>query len=62
LLPCSWATGLQLGDGAIYVATSAVGDMLARARAAGSDATLLGIAWAHLQTREARLARENPAT
>ncbi len=38
-----------------------VGDMLARARAAGSDATLLGIAWAHLQTREARLTRENQA-
>jgi 2-dehydropantoate 2-reductase len=37
-----------------------VGDMLARARAAGNDATLLGVAWAHLQTREARLARENP--
>jgi 2-dehydropantoate 2-reductase len=39
-----------------------VGDMLERARAAGNDATMLGIAWAHLQTREARLARENPAS
>jgi hypothetical protein len=36
--------------------------MLERARASGNDATMLGIAWAHLQTREARLARENPAT
>lgn len=39
-----------------------VGDMLSRARAAGSDATLLGIAWAHLQAREARLAREAATT
>ena len=35
-----------------------VGDMLQRARAAGSDAAMLGIAWAHLQAREVRLARE----
>ena len=35
-----------------------VGDMLVRARAAGSDATLLAAAWAHLQARDARLARE----
>lgn len=35
-----------------------VGDMRARARAAGSDATMLAIAWAHLQSRDARFARE----
>lgn len=35
-----------------------VGDMLARARVAGSPATLLSVAWAHLQARDARLARE----
>jgi len=35
-----------------------VADMLKRARAAGSDATVLGLSWAHLQTREARLRRE----
>lgn len=35
-----------------------VGDMLARARAAGSDATMLSVAWAHLQARDARRARE----
>ena len=39
-----------------------VADMLSRARAAGSDATLLGIAWTHLQAREARLAREPVTT
>jgi 2-dehydropantoate 2-reductase len=38
-----------------------VHDMLKRARAAGSDATVLAIAWAHLQAREARLVREAPA-
>ena len=38
-----------------------VHDMLKRARAAGSDATVLAIAWAHLQAREARLLREAPA-
>ena len=36
-----------------------VGDMFARARAAGNDATLLGLAWTHLQARDARLARES---
>ena len=35
-----------------------VGDMLARARAAGLEARMLGIAWTHLQAREARVARE----
>lgn len=35
-----------------------VGDMLRRARAAGHDATLLEAAWAHLQTRDLRRARE----
>ncbi len=39
-----------------------VGDMLARARAPGTTAPLLGIAWTHLQAREARLAREGAAT
>lgn len=35
-----------------------VADMLQRARAAGSDATILSLAWAHLQAREARIVRE----
>ncbi|MBL8385357.1 MAG: ketopantoate reductase family protein [Burkholderiales bacterium] len=35
-----------------------VGDMLARARAAGSDAAMLASAWTHLQARDARVARE----
>lgn len=35
-----------------------VGDMRKRALAAGSDATMLSVAWAHLQARNARLARE----
>lgn len=35
-----------------------VGDMRKRALAAGSDATMLSVAWAHLQSRNARLARE----
>ena len=35
-----------------------VGDMLARARAAGNDATLLQAAWVHLNARDARLARD----
>jgi 2-dehydropantoate 2-reductase len=38
-----------------------VGEMLQRARRAGSDATVLQLAWAHLQARDARLARERPA-
>jgi 2-dehydropantoate 2-reductase len=37
-----------------------VGEMLLRARLAGSDATVLQLAWAHLQARDLRLARENP--
>lgn len=37
-----------------------VGDMLTRARAAGSDTTLLQTAWVHLQARDARLKREGP--
>jgi 2-dehydropantoate 2-reductase len=36
-----------------------VGEMLLRARLAGSDATVLQLAWAHLQARDLRLAREN---
>ncbi len=39
-----------------------INDMRLRAIAAGSDATLLSIAWAHFQAREARLARERKAT
>lgn len=35
-----------------------VHDMLQRSRAGGSDATVLSLAWAHLQAREARLLRE----
>ena len=38
-----------------------VADMLKRARAGGSDATVLSFAWAHLQAREARLLREAKA-
>ena len=38
-----------------------VADMLKRARGAGSDATVLGLSWAHLQAREARLRRETKA-
>lgn len=39
-----------------------VNDMRLRAIAAGSDATLLSVAWAHLQAGETRLARESKAT
>jgi 2-dehydropantoate 2-reductase len=35
-----------------------IADMLGRARAAGSDATVLALAWAHLQARDARLLRQ----
>jgi 2-dehydropantoate 2-reductase len=35
-----------------------VNDMRQRATSSGSDATLLTLAWTHLQAREARLARE----
>lgn len=38
-----------------------VNDMRLRSIAAGSDATLLSVAWAHFQAREARLARERKA-
>jgi len=38
-----------------------ISDMRRRAIAAGSDAALLAVAWAHLQAREARLARERKA-
>lgn len=38
-----------------------VGEMLLRARLAGSDATVLQLAWAHLQARDLRLAREKAA-
>lgn len=38
-----------------------VNDMRRRAIAAGSDATLLAVAWAHLQARKARLTRERKA-
>jgi 2-dehydropantoate 2-reductase len=39
-----------------------IGDMLARARAAGSEATLLQAAWVHLKSRDSRLVRERPAS
>ena len=35
-----------------------VNDMCQRAISSGSDATLLTLAWIHLQAREARLSRE----
>lgn len=38
-----------------------IGDMLARVRAAGHDATMLQSAWVHLKARDARLARERAA-
>lgn len=38
-----------------------VNDMRMRSLAAGSDAAMLSIAWAHLQAREARLLRERKA-
>jgi 2-dehydropantoate 2-reductase len=39
-----------------------VNDMRQRVLASGSDAILLTLAWTHLQTREARLARERKET
>lgn len=39
-----------------------VAEMLLRARLAGSDATVLQLAWANLQARDLRLARERPPT
>ena len=38
--------------------THIVNDMRQRAISSGSDATLLTLAWIHLQAREARLSRE----
>jgi 2-dehydropantoate 2-reductase len=48
----------DLESGYRIEASHIVGDMLARARAAGHAAPLLGVAWVHLQARDARRARE----
>jgi 2-dehydropantoate 2-reductase len=48
----------DLEAGARIESVQIVGDMLRRARAAGSDASVLQLAWAHLQARDLRLARE----
>ncbi|MBL8379774.1 MAG: 2-dehydropantoate 2-reductase [Burkholderiales bacterium] len=49
----------DLESGGNIEAAHIVGDMRARARAAGDPAPLLSVAWAHLQARDARRAREN---
>ena len=51
----------DLEDGRRLEAEPIVGDMLRRARRAGQPAKLLEIAYAHLQARDARLAREQAA-
>ena len=51
----------DLESGGRTEAAHVVGDMLARARAAGGDATMLQAAWVHLQARDARLKREGAA-
>lgn len=48
----------DLESGGRTEAAHIIGDMLARARAAGGDTTMLSTAWAHLQARDARLERE----
>ena len=48
----------DLESGGRTEAAHIIGDMLARARAGGSDALLLQTAWVHLQARDARLKRE----
>ena len=48
----------DLESGSRTEAAHIIGDMLARARAGGSDALLLQTAWVHLQARDARLKRE----
>lgn len=49
----------DLESGGKTESTHIVGDMRKRALAAGSDATMLSVAWAHLQARNARLVRES---
>ena len=49
----------DLESGAQTEADHIVGDMLSRARAAGSDATMLQAAWVHLKARDARRKRES---
>ncbi len=51
----------DLESGGRTEAAHIIGDMLARVRAAGGDATMLSTAWTHMQAREARLRREQPA-
>ncbi|MEY4961220.1 MAG: hypothetical protein RL610_1399 [Pseudomonadota bacterium] len=48
----------DLGSGGRAERTHIGNDMRQRVLASGSDATLLTLAWTHLQAREARLARE----
>ena len=48
----------DLESGGRTEAAHVVGDMLARARAAGGDTTMLQAAWVHLQARDARQKRE----
>ena len=51
----------DLESGARTEGAHIVADMLRRARVAGHDATVLSLAWASLQARDARLARETRA-
>jgi len=51
----------DLESGARTEGEHIVADMLKRSRAAGIEATVLGLAWANLQARDARLARESAA-
>lgn len=51
----------DLESGARTEGQHIVADMLKRSRAAGHDATVLSLAWAHLQARDARLQRETKA-
>ncbi|MDB5803005.1 MAG: Ketopantoate reductase [Betaproteobacteria bacterium] len=51
----------DLESGARTEGQHIVADMLKRSRAAGTEATVLSLAWAHLQARDARLARETKA-
>ncbi len=48
----------DLGSGGRTEGEHIVNDMRQRAISSGSDATLLTLAWIHLQAREARLSRE----
>ena len=49
----------DLESGSRTEAAHIIGDMLARARASGSEALMLRTAWVHLQARDARLKRES---